>query len=113
MFGKMGEFAELMKNAGRIRESMAQAAETLGKLEVEGVAGGGAVTAKINGRLELQSVRIDPKLLADGDVELLEDLVTAAVNAALTKARDSATQSIQSLTGGLAPNLFTGSAGGS
>ena len=58
-----------------------KAFESLGQLEVEGTAGGGAVTAKVNGRLEVVSVRIDPKLLADGDAELLEDLVAAAVNA--------------------------------
>jgi len=57
------------------------------------------VTAKANGRLELVAVRIDPKLLADGDAELLEDLVAAAVNQALSKARESAARSISSLAG--------------
>ena len=59
------------------------------------------VTAKANGRLELLSVRIDPKLLADGDAELLEDLVTAAVNQALAKAREAAAKSLSTLAGGL------------
>ena len=108
MFGRLGDIADLMKNAGKIQESMAKAAEALGKVEVEGTAGGGAVTATINGRMELVSIRIDPKLVADGDVELLEDLVAAAVNAAMTKAREAAAQSLSSLTGGLPPNLLQG-----
>ena len=51
--------------------------------------------------MELLSIRIDPKLLADGDAELLEDLVSAAVNQGLTKAREAAAESIQKLAGGL------------
>src|ERR1700722_19544448 len=90
-----------MRNAGKIRESVEKATEALGQLVVEGSSGGGAVVAKVNGKMELLSVRIDPKLLADGDAELLEDLVTAAINQGLTKAREAAAQSISSLAGGL------------
>ncbi len=90
-----------MKNAGKIRENVEKASEALGQLIVEGASGGGEVSAKVNGRMELLSVRIDPKLLSDPDAELLEDLVTAAVNQALTKARESAAQSMASLAGGL------------
>ena len=99
-FGNLGDLANLMKNFGRLRETMAKAGETLGQIQADGSAGGGAVTAKVNGRFELLSVRIDPKLLADGDAELLEDLVTAAVNQALVKAREAAAHSFQELTGG-------------
>src|SRR3954447_13818229 len=106
-----------MRNAGKLRESMEKATESLGQLQVEGTAGGGVVTATVNGRLEVVAVRIDPKLLADGDAELLEDLVTAAVNQGLSKARDAAARSLSSLTGGLPlpPGLggfFGGPAGG-
>ncbi|MDX2037625.1 MAG: YbaB/EbfC family nucleoid-associated protein [Isosphaeraceae bacterium] len=101
MFNNLGNLAELMRNAGKIRENVEKATEALGQVIVEGTAGGGAVTAKANGRLELLSVRIDPKALASGDHELLEDLVTAAVNQALGKAREAAAQSLSSLTGGL------------
>ncbi len=107
MFNQLGMIADLMKNAGKLRDSF----QSLGQLEVEGIAGGGAVTAKVNGRLEVVSVRIDPKLVSDGDHELLEDLVTAAVNAGLVKARESAAQSIVSLTGGLPAGLFPDSGG--
>jgi DNA-binding YbaB/EbfC family protein len=101
VFNNLGNLADLMRNAGKLRETVEKATESLGQLEVEGTAGGGVVSAKANGRMELLSVRIDPKLLADGDAELLEDLVTAAVNQALTKARETATRSISSLAGGL------------
>lgn len=101
MFGNLGNIADLMRNAGKIRESVEKATESLGALQVEGTSGGGSVVAKANGRMELVSIRIDPKHLADGDAELLEDLVTAAVNQAMTKAREAAAKSIQSLAGGL------------
>lgn len=112
MFGQLGNLADLMRNAGQIRESVAKATEALGQLQVEGSSGGGAVTAKVNGRMEMVSLRIDPKLLADGDAELLEDLVVSAVNAAMAKARDSAAQSLASVAGGLTlpPGLFPGGA---
>jgi len=101
VFNNLGNLADLMKNAGKLRESMEKATESLGQVQVDGTAGGGVVTAKVNGRLELVSIRIDPKLLADGDAELLEDLVLAAVNQGLIKAREAAAQSISSLAGGL------------
>ena len=107
MFGKIGDLADLMKNAGKIRETLASAAEALEKVEAQGEAGGGSVVAKANGRMELTSIRIDPKLLADGDAELLEDLVVAAVNAALVKVRETAAQSMTSF-----PCGFPGFPGG-
>jgi len=115
VFNNLSNIADLMRNAGKLRETVEKATESLGQIQVEGTAGGGVVTAKANGRLELVSVRIDPKLLADGDVELLEDLVTAAVNQALIKAREAAAASISSLAGGLPiPGLsgFLGPGGG-
>jgi DNA-binding YbaB/EbfC family protein len=107
VFNQLGMIAELMRNAGKLRDSF----QSLGQLEVEGASGGGAVTAKINGRLEVVSVRIDPKLVADGDAELLEDLVAAAVNAGLAKAREAAAQSLVSATGSLSSGLFPESGG--
>jgi DNA-binding YbaB/EbfC family protein len=102
VFNQLGMLAELIKNAGKLRESV----ESLSQLEVEGSSGGGAVTVKVSGRLEVVAVHIDPKVVADGDAELLEDLVLAAVNAGLAKAREAAAQSLASVTGGLPPGLF-------
>jgi nucleoid-associated protein EbfC len=101
VFNNLGNFADLMRNAGKIRESVEKVTESLGQIQVEGTSGGGVVTAKVNGRLEVVSVRIDPKLLADGDAELLEDLVTAAVNQGLSKAREAAASSFAAMAGGL------------
>jgi len=115
VFNNLGNLADLMRNAGKLRESVEKATEALGQVQVEGTAGGGAVAVKVTGKLEIVSVRIDPKLLADGDGELLEDLVTAAVNQGLSKAREAAAQSLSSLAGGLPiPGLsgFLGPGGG-
>ena len=108
MFNKLGMIADLMGNAGKIRDSFEKAFESLGQVEVEGSAGGGAVTAKVNGRLEVVSVRLDPALLAEPDAELLEELIAAAVNSGLVKAREAAAQSLSSLTGGLPLGMFPG-----
>ena len=86
MFNNLGQLADLMRNAGRLRETVEKATESLGQVQVEGAAGGGVVTARVNGRMEVVSVRIDPKLVADGDIELLEDLIASAVNQGLTRA---------------------------
>jgi nucleoid-associated protein EbfC len=110
VFNQLGMLAELMRNAGKLRESVEKAFESLGQLEVEGSSGGGAVTARVNGRLEVVAVRIDPKLFAEADTELLEDLVAAAVNAGLAKARESAAKSL-ALPGGLPLGLFPDAGG--
>ncbi len=95
-----------MRNAGKLRESAEKAFDSLGKLTVEGASGGGKVTVKVNGRLEVVAVRIDPELLKEGDAELLEDLVAAAVNAAMARAREAAAKSFASLAGGMPLGLF-------
>lgn len=101
MFNNLGNLAELMRNAGKLRETVEKAAESLGQMQFEGTSGGGVVTVRANGRLEIVGVRIDPKLLADGDAELLEDLVTAATNQALTRAREAAAKSLSTMAGSL------------
>ncbi len=113
MFNNLGNLADLMKNAGAIQESVRKATESLGRLTVEATVGGGAVTAKANGRMELIGLKIDPKLLSDGDAELLEDLVSAAVNQALLKAREAAAQSLSTIAGGLPLPGVSGLFGGS
>lgn len=108
MFNNLGNLYDLMRNAGKLQETMEKATESLGQVQVEGSSGGGVVLVRANGRLEVLSVRIDSKLLVDGDTELLEDLVTAAVNQALTKAREAAAQSLSSLAGRLPLSGFPG-----
>ncbi len=97
MLGNLGQLADLLKNAGKIRESVN---ESLAQIETQGSAGGGQVTAKVNGRFEVLELRIDPQVFERGDRELLEDLVAGAVNQALLKAKEQAAQSLGSLAGG-------------
>jgi DNA-binding YbaB/EbfC family protein len=86
MFGKLGSLMSLMGSGGKIKDEMEKFNAQLGTIVAEGAAGGGYVTAKANGRMEVVSVAITAEAMADR--EMLEDLVAAAVNQALTKARD-------------------------
>jgi DNA-binding YbaB/EbfC family protein len=85
-----------------------QAKEKLAELEVEGEAGGGLVQVKMNGRFEVRRITIDPKAMDPADKGMLEDLVAAAVNAAMEKARVLADETMEKATGGLRiPGLGT------
>ena len=98
MFNQLGMLADLMRNAGKLRESV----QSLGDLEVEGQSGGGSVKVKVSGRFEVTSVHIDPKLVTDGDAELLEDLIAAATNDAVHKVEARVQEKMGGLTAGLA-----------
>ncbi len=91
----------LAKMAQKMQVEMGRVEEELRSLEVEGTAGGGAVTAVVTGRQELVSITIDPGVVDPADVEMLQDLVTAAVNDALRRARETAEQKMARVTGGL------------
>ena len=91
----------LAKMAQQMQVEMGHVEEELRSLEVEGTAGGGAVTAVVTGRQELLSISIDPGVVDPADVEMLQDLVTAAVNDALRRARETAEQKMARVTGGL------------
>ena len=95
----------LLKQAQAFQERLASAQDELGKRSVEGSAGGGMVTAVVNGRLEVMSVRIDPTLLAEPDREMLQDLVVAAVNAAIHAAQRMMGEEMGKLSGGLGIKL--------
>jgi DNA-binding YbaB/EbfC family protein len=91
----------LMRQAKKIEKAVEQAKEKLVELEVEADAGGGLVLVKMNGRFDVRRLTIDPKLLEPGSKEMLEDLVAAAVNAALEKARKLSDETMEKATGGL------------
>lgn len=79
----------------------------LGEREVEASAGGGMVLAKVNGKQQLLSIKIDPAAVDPQDVEMLEDLVTAAVNEALHKSSEMVQEEMSKITGGInIPGLF-------
>ncbi len=98
---------DLMKQAQRMQAEMERLQEEVSARRVEGSAGGGLVTAVANGRGELISVRIDPEAAAE-EREMLQDLIVAAANDALRKARDLMTQEMGRVVGGLGlpPGLF-------
>ncbi len=92
---------KLMKEAQRAQKKMAEAQERLASLQVEGSAGGGLVTATANGSGDVTAVRIDPKVVDPDDVEMLEDLVAAAVSEAQRKAKELQEQEMGGAMGGL------------
>ena len=95
----------LFRQAQQIQERLASVQEELGARTVEGSAGGGMVTATVNGRLEVVAVRIEPSLLEKPDVEMLQDLVVAAVNAGIRAAQQLMSEEMGKVTGGLGIKL--------
>ena len=103
----MANFGKLMKQAQEMQAKMAKVQEELAKKEIEVSSGGGMVTVKMNGQQEVLNITIDPEVFKDGDKEMLEDLVVAAVNEARRKALDLAKDEMSRITGGLSiPGMF-------
>jgi DNA-binding YbaB/EbfC family protein len=91
----------LMKQAQMMQEKMAAAQEEAGRKTVEASAGGGMVVVTANGKMEVLSVRIEKEVVDPGDVEMLQDLVAAAVNEALKKAQEMMAEEVGKITSGL------------
>ncbi len=103
----MLNMGELMKHAQQFQERMATIQEELATRTVTGTSGGGMVTATVNGRGELVGLSIEPGIVDPGDVGMLQDLVLAAVNDGLRKARELARGEMSKLTGGInIPGMF-------
>lgn len=90
-----------LKQAQQLQKRMEQMQEELESLTVEGSAGGGAVTATITGKMQVLSIVIAPEVVDPGDVELLQDMVLAAVNDGLHRAEEAVGKRMASITGGL------------
>lgn len=101
MFKGLGNIASMMKQAQAMQQRFGEVQESLARLKVEGSAGGGLVTVEATGQLQIVSVRIDRSLSASDDREMLEDLLVAATNQALEKARTAAAEEMAKITGGL------------
>ena len=97
----MNNLGNLLKQAQKFQSQVSQIQAELGEQRVEVSAGGGMVTAVVNGRQELLAVRIDPQVVDPGDLEMLEDLVVAAVSEAMKRASEMAAERMRKLTGGL------------
>jgi DNA-binding YbaB/EbfC family protein len=91
----------LMKQATEMQAKMTQMQEDLARITVTGSAGGGMVTAEADGKGAVRRIKIDPSVVNAADVEMLEELVTAAVNDSQKKAADAASAEMGKLTGGL------------
>ncbi|MBW2057499.1 MAG: YbaB/EbfC family nucleoid-associated protein [Deltaproteobacteria bacterium] len=100
MAGIMKQAQKLQAQLGRIQEEMAEKT-------TEASSGGGMVTVVINGKQEVLSVTIDPEVIDLEDVEMLQDLIVAAVNEAIRKSQEMVAEEMKKLTGGLSiPGLF-------
>ncbi|VAW41768.1 Nucleoid-associated protein YaaK [hydrothermal vent metagenome] len=101
------DMEDLMKHARQFQEKLAQVQEELAARMVTGTAGGGMVTVTVNGRGELVGLAIEPEVIDPDDRQMLQDLVIAAVNDGLRKAKDLGRNEMSKLTGGMTiPGLF-------
>ncbi len=91
----------MMRQMQRLQEGMLKAQEALGEETITVTAGGGAITVVMTGQQRVQSISIASEVVDPDDVGMLEDLVTAAVNEALQRSQDLATERMGVLTGGL------------
>ncbi len=92
---------KMMQQVQKMQEEMQKAQEELARETVTASAGGGAVKATVTGGLELVSVEIDPGVVDPDDIEMLQDMVMAAVNEALTSSQEMASKRLGGITGGL------------
>jgi len=107
MKNPLGNMAGLLKQAQAMQAQMAKVQEQAASKTVTGTAGGGSVTVTANGAMELVKIVIDPEVIKTGEADMVQDLVLAATNDALRKAREMMASEMKSLTGGLnIPGLF-------
>ena len=102
-----GGLMDMMRQAREMQKKMSLVQKKVAQMEITASAGGGMVTAVVTGDLVLKQLSIDPKVVAEGDISLIEDLVLSAVNAAFKKAQDTMAEEMKTVTGGLKiPGLF-------
>jgi DNA-binding YbaB/EbfC family protein len=91
----------MIQQAQELQARLAKAQQELAEATVEATAGGGAVTVIVTGQQQLKSIKIDPEAITPDDVEMLEDLVLAAINEGLAKSQELAAERMRQVTGGL------------
>lgn len=102
-----GNMGNMMKQMQKMQKQMEDMQKQMEEKEIEASAGGGVVTATVNGKKELLKIKIDEAAVDPDDVEMLEDLIMAAVNEAMNKAEDMMNSEMQKVTGGLnIPGMF-------
>lgn len=100
-FPKGQNMGQMMKQAKKLQEEMAKTQVELQEKVIEGSAGGGMVTTKVNGKQEVLEININPEVVDPEDIEMLQDLVMTAVNDAIKQSQDLASAEMAKLTGGL------------
>lgn len=101
MLGGLGNLPGLLKQAREMQSRMKEMQEAMAESRFEGESGGGVVRATVSGKLELVELKIQPEMVKSGDVEMLEDLVKAAVCAAQRKAMEGMKEEMRKMTGGM------------
>ena len=91
----------MLRQAQQLQRKMAELQEELETATVEATAGGGVVTVVVTGKLTLESIEIDPEVVSPDDVDILQDLIAAAVNEGLSNAQEMVSSRMGELTGGL------------
>ncbi|MHB8840694.1 MAG: YbaB/EbfC family nucleoid-associated protein [Candidatus Aquicultor sp.] len=99
------QYGNMMKQIQKMQADMAKAEAELAEIKIEASAGGGAVKAVVTGKQQLLEVRIDPSVVDPEDIEILEDMIVAAVNEALRQSQDIAQKKMAEVTGPLAGGL--------
>jgi DNA-binding YbaB/EbfC family protein len=99
--GGMGNMNNMIKQAQKMQKDMMKMQEELEQRQIETSAGGGAITVVVSGKKELVSITIKPEVVDPDDVEMLQDLILAAVNEAIRKADEMVNGEMSKLTGGL------------
>lgn len=110
MFKELGNLMSLMQNRGKIQEEIQKFQQSVGNITAEASSGAGYVTVKVNGRMEVLSVRISEEAMQLNDREMLEDLIAAATNQALTKVRQQLSEESAKMAAniGLPPGMLGG-----
>lgn len=97
----LGGLSDLFKQAQEIQARLAQVQEDLARRNVEASSGGGMVRVIVNGKLTISSIKVDPTVVDPQAVEMLEDLILAAVNEGMRRAREMVSEEMSKVTGGL------------
>lgn len=112
MFGGLGDLMGLVKQAKSMQERMKTLQEELARKVYEADAGAGAVTARVSGKGDVLSIKIQPDAVKPGDVESLEEFVKAAVNAAVRKSQEAMQAEMSQMTAGMNLGGFANLLGG-
>jgi len=107
---KMPDLNAIMRQAQKLQADVAKAQEEVAAMTADGQAGGGMVTATVNGNFEVQRIKLEAAVVDPSDIGMLEDLITAAINAAVARVRELTKERMSKVMGGVnipgMPNMF-------